>query len=51
MPDPKANMTVEQDQFDVRKITLSIETVDPSTGEALTTNRVAYRQVDSGYEE
>jgi ubiquinol-cytochrome c reductase cytochrome b subunit len=51
MPDPKANMTVEQDQYDVRKITLSIETVDPGTGDALTTNRVAYRHVDSGYEE
>jgi quinol-cytochrome oxidoreductase complex cytochrome b subunit len=51
MPDAMATMTVEQDQYNVKKITLSIETDDPESGEALITERVAYRHVDSGYEE
>ena len=51
MADPTATLTVEQNQYNVKKITLDIETVDPGTGEALNTNRVAYRHVDSGYEE
>jgi hypothetical protein len=50
MPDATATMTVEQDQHDMKKITLRIETVDPSTGEVLATERVAYRHADSGYE-
>jgi hypothetical protein len=51
MPDAMATMTVEQNQHNVKKIILSIDTVDPETGETLTTERVAYRHVDSGYEE
>ncbi len=51
MPDAMATMIVEQDQHNVKKITLQIETAEPGTGEALTTERVAYRHVDSGYEE
>ena len=51
MPDAAATMTVEQDQHNVKKITLRIQTVDPDTGETLTTERVAYHHVDSGYEE
>ncbi len=51
MPDAAATMTVEQNQHNVKKIILSINMVDPETGEALTTERVAYRHVDSGYEE
>jgi quinol-cytochrome oxidoreductase complex cytochrome b subunit len=50
MPDPTATMTVEQDQHDMKKITLRIEMIDPGTGEALTTHRVAYRHANSGYE-
>jgi quinol-cytochrome oxidoreductase complex cytochrome b subunit len=51
MPDATATMIVEQNQHNVKKITLQIQTVDPSAGESLTTERVAYRHVDSGYEE
>ncbi len=51
MPDATATMTVEQDQHDMKKITLRIETTDPSTGNEISTERVAYRHVDSGYEE
>ena len=50
MPDATATMTVEQNQHDVKQITLRIETIDPSTGDVLTTQRVAYRHADSGYE-
>jgi quinol-cytochrome oxidoreductase complex cytochrome b subunit len=51
MPDATATMTVEQNQHNVKKIILRIETVDPETGDVVTTERVAYRHVDSGYEE
>jgi ubiquinol-cytochrome c reductase cytochrome b subunit len=51
IPDATATMTVEQNQFDVKKITLRIDWVDFRSGDPAFTERVAYRQVDSGYEE
>jgi quinol-cytochrome oxidoreductase complex cytochrome b subunit len=50
MPDATGTLTVEQNQHNLKKITLQIVFVDPVTGETLTTERVAYRHADSGYE-
>ena len=51
IPDATATMTVEQNQHNMKRITLRIETTDPSTGNEISTERVAYRHADSGYEE
>ncbi len=50
MPDAEAVLIVEPEQHNVKQITLQIQSVNPETG-PFSTERVAYRHVDSGYEE
>ncbi|MGD2047956.1 MAG: cytochrome b N-terminal domain-containing protein [Chloroflexota bacterium] len=50
MPDAEAVLIVEPEQHDMKRITLQIESTNPETG-PFSTQRVAFRHVDSGYEE
>ncbi len=53
MPDAEAWLTIEQEQHDLKRITLSFFAADPDNPEnvLVDSDRVAYRHVDSGYEE
>lgn len=49
MPDAEAVLIVEPEQHNMKRITLQIESTNPETG-PFSTQRVAFRHVDSGYE-
>jgi quinol-cytochrome oxidoreductase complex cytochrome b subunit len=53
MPDAEALLTIEQEQHDLKRVTLSFFAVDPDDPEnvLVDSDRVAYRHIDSGYEE
>jgi quinol-cytochrome oxidoreductase complex cytochrome b subunit len=50
MPDPEAVLIIEPAQYNMKQVTLQIESVNPETG-PVSTETVAFRHVDSGYEE
>ena len=50
MPDASAVLIVEPEQHDMKRITLQIQSVSPEAG-PISTETVAFRHVDSGYEE
>jgi hypothetical protein len=50
MPDAEAVLIVEPEQHNVKRITLQIQSTNPETG-PYSTQTVAYRHLDSGYEE
>lgn len=50
MPDASAVLIVEPEQFDMKRITLEIQSDSPATG-PISTQRVGFRHVNSGYEE
>lgn len=49
MPDAEAVLIVEPEQHNMKRITLQIESTNPETG-PFSTQRVAFRHLDSGYE-
>lgn len=49
MPDAEAVLIVEPEQHDLKRITIQIQSSNPETG-PFSTERVAFRHVDSGYE-
>lgn len=49
-PDASAVLVVEPEQYDMKRITIQIQSDSPETG-PISTERVAFRHVDSGYEE
>lgn len=53
MPDPTAELIVEQEQHNMKKLTLHILVEDPEDPNSILVDfdRVAYRHADSGYEE
>jgi hypothetical protein len=55
MPNPTASLIITQDQHDVKRLVLHFSVEDPDNpGQFLVdeaSDRVAFRQVDSGYEE
>jgi hypothetical protein len=50
MPDPEAVLIIEPVQHNLKQATLQIESVNPETG-PVSTETVAFRHVNSGYEE
>ena len=50
MADAEAILIVEPEQHDMKKITLQIQSISPESG-PISTETVAFRHVDSGYEE
>jgi hypothetical protein len=53
MPDPEAYLVVEQEQQNMKKLSLRFTVLDPndSSNVLVDAERVAYRHADSGYEE
>jgi ubiquinol-cytochrome c reductase cytochrome b subunit len=49
MPDAEAVLIIEPEQHNLKRITIQIQSVNPETG-PFSTERVAFRHVDSGYE-
>ncbi len=52
MPDAEGRLLIEAEQHNLKRLVLQVTATDPETGEILVdAERVAYRHIDSGYEE
>ena len=53
MPDPSALLRIEEEQHNMKKLTLLFRVMDPDDAETVLVDeqRVAFRHIDSGYEE
>jgi hypothetical protein len=53
MPDPQAMLIIEEEQYNMKRLTLHVEVVNPDNPSETIIDqvRVAYRHADSNYEE